>query len=151
MTEGVSNSLMKDSVKKALKSRPPRVFYGYERIFKIYNEEEPKILKFLSDTKPKYANFMFLDSIFIKEKFRDSDPDPTEPTMCVWITFERIFLIILGEKKWIGWRLRTPNIADVVTDDKCVEILVKEKSKSLKVINIFPSYKLLEWKSQDPL
>jgi len=133
MTEGVSNTFVSDAAKKVLKSRLPRMFYGRERIYKAYNEYEPKIYKFLAKKKPKkYPTFTFLDSVLLWERLPNQNKDPTEPTLCLWITLERIFLIVLT-KKAIVWKIRTNNIADIYTDQNSVNIMVKKPTNSVHV------------------
>lgn len=136
VTEGVSNSFLKDSAKNAMKSRIPRIFYGYERVFKMYNENEPKILRILGETKEKYLTFIFLDSTFVNVSMEDKSGKEYNMLTCLWITFERVFLIDVEGKKLL-WRVRTPNIEDVVTDTDCVEIITKKKTKYAKVIYRF--------------
>lgn len=135
MTEGVSNTFVSDAAKKALKGRPPRMFYGRERIYKTYNEEEPKVYRFLAKKKPKkYPTFTFLESVFLCEKLPSQTTKPTEPTLCLWITLERIFLVTL-HKKAVVWKIRTNNIADIFTDQSSVNIMVKKPTNSVHVIN----------------
>jgi hypothetical protein len=126
--------LISEGPKRGLKSRLPRLFYGRERIYKAYNEAEAKIQKFLNKQKPlKYSSFILLESVFLREKLHGQTADPTEPTLCLWITIQKIFLISL-EKKKIVWKVKPSNIAGISTDDSSVSLILKNPIKTSEVI-----------------
>jgi len=81
-------------------SRGPRLFYGQERFFKVYNEEEAKVHAFLKQNDPKeYPRYRFYDSIFFKHKFEWQKHAPVDVNANLWITDQKIYLIELVEKK----------------------------------------------------
>jgi hypothetical protein len=136
ISEGAANTFVKDSVRTEMKSRLPRMFYGRERIYRAYNEQERKIERFLAGLKPKkYPKFVYMDSIFLKETLPNHDP-PQHPNMCLWITLERLFLILF-ERKTVVWKVRTNNIDGLSVDVKSINIIVRKQTNSIHVRNIF--------------
>jgi len=122
LTEGVSNTLDKDTNFNISKSRIPRVFYGKERIFKNYNFEQTKIVSSLQNIKPqKYPYFTLLDVIFMDLH-----------SNCLILTLERIFLISL-QKGMILWKIKSSNIKEVFISPNGIEIILKKTSKSIRV------------------
>jgi len=122
LTEGVSNSLDKDTNMVTKKSRIPRIFYGKERIFKNYNFEQAKLINSFQNLKPeKYPNLTLLEIIFM-DLFSN----------CLILTLEKVFLISL-EKGIIVWKVKSSNLKEVFTSEDGVEVILKNPTKSIKV------------------
>jgi vacuolar protein sorting-associated protein 13A/C len=133
LTEGVSNTFIEDSAKKALKARAPRMFYGRERIFKAYQEYEPAINKFVCKKKPKkYPSFTFMDCILLKEQVPSKNGTFETANLCLWITLERVFLIHLDLYKFI-WKMRVENISEAISENNSVNLVYKTSTKSIHV------------------
>lgn len=131
LTEGVSNSLDKDANLLIAKSRLPRVFYGKEKIYQIYNIDHVNIMNFIQKNKPeKYSNLTVLEISFLD--LVGNKTSQAQSSHCLVLTLERVFLISL-EKASIVWKFKSANIKKVSNLDDKIEIILKKPTNSLKV------------------
>ncbi len=134
ITEGVSNTIAPvDDIKVTRKkSRYPRLFYGNERVYKDYNPEEARVLDFLANgikaKKKKYSKFHVMDCVIFTQKLSNR-----VQRLCVLMALEKIFLIAIGEKVEILWKLKPTVLADIVTTQDSIKLMLKDKTKSIKV------------------
>lgn len=126
-TEGIANNLVAEPGSSTSKSRPPRVFYGRQRIYKAYNLEEAAIFNEICKIKPKkYRNFTLMDCVFWKEV--NKDPKKTsegqkkkDDYFCFVIMLEELILFNTVTKKII-WRVKTVNYISHEQSQKVITI-----------------------------
>jgi len=129
LTEGVSNTIDKDTSLQTSRMRFPRAFYGKERIFKSYNMSHMYVMNFLMNKNPKkYSDLTLLEIVFLDQKQKNQ--------YCLVLTLERVFLISM-EKKSIAWKVKSEKMKESFRSEDGIEIILKKPTKAIPVSEIF--------------
>ena len=133
ITQGVSNTFDNESTQKVERARVSRVFYGRERIFKIYDETLANLMEYLAKKNPKkYSNLTVLGTVYLNDTTSKKDG---EESLCLILTLERIFLINVKNGR-LSWKIRSVNMSDVFTSQTEVGVVLKKPTKTHQVSSI---------------
>lgn len=125
--EGVKNTAyIFDKEKEDLRERDPRIFYGYDKFYGIYNENDIEIMRILKKKKKgKFAPNCFFG-------FKKYQQDPHNQYMMIF-TMETLINYNCGKDK-LEWYISVQNIKAIAKTGGGLKIFLKEQDKKLKVL-----------------